>query len=60
MAAREGYDFIVKFLVDKGADINMGDCDGVCEVILQQYINILCLDNSDCVSIISYGIVLLL
>ena len=60
MAAREGYDSIVKFLVDEGADINMGDCDGVCEAILQHYINILCLDNSDCVSIISYGIVLLL
>lgn len=31
MAAGEGYDSTVKFLADKGADINMQDCTGVCE-----------------------------
>ena len=46
MAAREGYDSTVEFLVDEGADINMGDGDGVCEAILRHY------DNSDCVSMV--------
>ena len=48
MAAREGYDSTVKFLADNGADINMGDCEEVCEATLP---TILHLDNSFCVSI---------
>ena len=34
IAAREGYDFTVKYLAEKNADINITDYNGVCEAIL--------------------------
>ena len=35
MAAREGYDYTVEYHAEtEGLDINVKDCDGVCEAIL--------------------------